>query len=68
MNPPPIEDLLFTLDLCADALPFDLLTAHVRRIEAIRTILTERRANEQRAPARVFTLYRGDERKPHRQE
>ncbi len=67
MNPP-IEDLLFTLDLCADALPFDLLPVHVRRIEAIRAILTERRAKEQRAPARVLTLYRRDEKESNHKE
>jgi len=67
MNPP-IEDLLFTLDLCAEALPFDLLPVHVRRIEAIRAILTERRGKEQRAPARVLTLYRSDKRESQRKE
>ena len=54
MMNPQLDDLLYTLDLCADSLPFDLLTVHVQRIETIKEILTE--ARPQRTPAKVLHL------------
>jgi hypothetical protein len=53
---PPLEDLLYTLDLCADSLPFDLQAEHIRRLEIIRQILTEKR--ESRPPARILSFCR----------
>ena len=47
-----LEDLLFTLDVCAEALPFDLHRAHVRRLQRIRTILEERDREEKERPRR----------------
>ncbi len=35
-----LDDLLSTLDVCEAILPFDLQVVHVRRIEAIRAILS----------------------------
>jgi hypothetical protein len=56
---PPIEDLLYTLDLCADSLPFDLYLAHIRPIQEIRTILLEHHNRTQKALAQIllFQLY-----------
>jgi len=54
-----LDDLLSTLDVCEEILPFDLQPVHIRRLDAIRAILKDHeRDKEQRAPARVFTLFR----------
>ena len=45
-----LEDLLFTLDVCAEALPFDLHQAHVQRLQKIKTILEERHSEEKERP------------------
>jgi len=56
MNPR-LDDLLSTLDVCEEILPFDLQSVHVLRLEAIRAILIEQgREKERKAPARVLSL------------
>lgn len=65
MNPP-LEDLLYTLDLCADSLPCDLLAEHVRRLQIIKEILTDK---EERPPARILSFCRTEpKREPDRKE
>lgn len=54
-----LEDLLFTLDICADSLPFDPQAVHVRRLETIKAILiSHHKERVRRAPttARVLSL------------
>jgi hypothetical protein len=52
-----LEDLLYTLDLCAESLPFDPQAVHVRRLETIKAMLIEQgREKERKAPARVLSL------------
>ena len=55
------EELFFTLDICAESLPFDLLPIHIPRLEIIRAILTERQREKERktlapATARILSL------------
>ena len=52
-----LEDLLYTLDLCAESLPFDPQAVHVRRLETIKAMLIEKgREKERNAPTRVLSL------------
>ena len=66
MNPQ-LEDLLYTLDLCADSLPCDLLAEHVRRLQIVKEILTEKK--EARPLARVLSFCRTEpKREPDHKE
>lgn len=54
-----LEDMLFTLDICAESLSFELLPVHVRRLETIKAILTEHHkklAQRSLVSARVLSL------------
>ncbi len=47
-----LEELLFSLDFCADALPFDLQPVHVLRLQTIKAILIERVREQKERPRR----------------
>lgn len=54
-----LDELFCTLDICAESLSFELLPVHVRRLEIIKTILTEHhqeRARLRPAKARILSL------------
>lgn len=52
-----LEELLYTLDFCAESLPFDPQAVHLRRLETIKAILFEHgREEERRASARIIAL------------
>jgi hypothetical protein len=61
MNTAQLEDLLYTLELCESALPFDPLAVHVRRLQTIKEILTETR--ERKTPARILSFCRTEPKK-----
>jgi hypothetical protein len=54
-----LDDLLYTLDICAESLPFDLQPVHVRRLEIVKGILIEHQREQERrttTPARILSL------------
>jgi hypothetical protein len=52
-----LDELFYTLDICAESLPFDLQAVHIRRLEIIRAILSEHQKEKERKPlAPVLSL------------
>jgi len=63
-----LDDLLYTLDLCADSLPFDLLPVHIQRLQTIKDILTNKATPPQRAKATILHLLKSQPTKHHEQK